>query len=134
MDELAVLSITANTSPANRDKLIRVIDEEVRKLVKAGVTEKELKDNIQGYLQKRRLVRSRDAALASILAKNLFTGRSMNYYEKLEADVAHLVTQDVNEAISETISPDRFVIATAGDFTKPTPPKPPPPKPAPLKP
>ena len=134
MDELAVLSITANTSPANRDKLIRVIDEEVRKLVKAGVTEKELKDNIQGYLQKRRLVRSRDAALASMLAKNLFTGRSMDYYEKLEADVANLVAQDVNEAISETISPDRFVIATAGDFAKPAPPKPTPPKPAPPKP
>lgn len=134
MDELAVLSITANTSPANRDKLIRVIDEEVRKLVKAGVTEKELKDNIQGYLQKQRLVRSRDAALASILAKNLFTGRSMDYYEKLEADVAHLTVGNVNEAISETILPDRFVIATAGDFAKPSPPKPSPPKPTSSKP
>ena len=48
----------------------------------------------------------------------------MEYYEKLEADVARLTIEDVNEAIREYISPDRFVIATAGDFAKPTAPKP----------
>ena len=124
MDERAAITIRAITNPANRDKLVRVIDEEVRKLVKDGVTEKELKDNVQGYLQNQRLVRSRDAAIASILANNLFTGRSMDYYEKLEASIARLTVDDVNEAISEYVSPDRFVIATAGDFAKPTSPKP----------
>ena len=124
MDERAAITIRAITNPANRDKLVRVIDEEVRKLVKDGVTEKELKDNVQGYLQNQRLVRSRDAAIASILANNLFTGRSMDYYEKLETGVARLTVNDVNEAISEYVSPDRFVIATAGDFAKPTSPKP----------
>ncbi len=124
IDERASLSISANTKPANRDKLVKVIDEEIRRLVKDGVTEKELKDNIQGFLQNRRLTRSRDDDLANILASNLFAGRSMEYYEKLEADVARLTVEDVNEAISEYISPDRFVIATAGDFAKPTAPKP----------
>lgn len=124
IDERASLSISAIANPLNRDKLVKVIDEEVRKLVKDGVTEKELKDNIQGFLQNRRLARSRDDELASLLASNLFAGRSMEYYEKLEADVARLTIEDVNEAIREYISPDRFVIATAGDFAKPTAPKP----------
>ncbi len=124
MDERAAITIRAITNPANRDKLVRVINEEVRKLVKDGVTEKELKDNIQGYLQNQRLGRSLDRELTHILANNLFTGRSMEYYEKLEAEVAHLTVDEVNDAISETILPDRFVIATAGDFAKPTPAKP----------
>ena len=123
IDERASLSISAIANPANRDKLVKVIDEEIRKLVKDGVTEKELKDNIQGFLQNRRLSRSRDDELASLLASNLFAGRSMEYYEKLEADVARLTVEDVKEAISEYISPDHFVIATAGDFAKPTAPK-----------
>lgn len=124
IDERASLSISAITNPANREKLVKVIDEEIQKFVKDGVTEKELKDNIQGFLQSRRLQRSRDEKLARILADNLFTGRNLGYFEKLEADVSKLTVKDVNEAISEYVSPDTFVVATAGDFAKPMLPKP----------
>ena len=118
IDERASLSISAKTNPANRDKLVKAIDEEIRKFVKDGVTEKELKDNVQGFLQNQRLLRSRDGELARILANNLFTGRTMEYFEKIESEISKLDVSDVNEAISEYISPDRFVIATAGDFTE----------------
>jgi zinc protease len=124
IDEFASFSIGATTNPINRDKLIKIIDEEVRKFVKDGVTEKELKDNVQGYLQNQQLNRSNDSELASLLAVNLFTGRDMTYYEKLETTVASLTVAAVNEAISEYLEPDNFVIATAGDFAKPTPVKP----------
>ena len=124
IDERASLTIGANMNPINKDKLVRVIDEEIRKFVKDGVTEKELKDNIQGYLQNQQLSRSRDSVLANLLASNLFTGRDMSYYEKLESTVASLTVEGVNEAISEFVSPDEFVIATAGDFAHPTPTKP----------
>ena len=120
LDEKASLSVRANTNPVNRDKLVKVIDEEIRKFVKDGVTEKELKDNIQGYLQNQQLTRARDSYLASLLANNLYTGRDMSYYEKLETAVSHLTVESVNEAVSEYISPDAFVIATAGDFAQPT--------------
>ncbi|MEQ1827114.1 MAG: pitrilysin family protein [Pirellula sp.] len=124
IDELAWISIEGTTNPMNRDKLIKVVDEEVRRFVKEGVTEKELKDNVQGYLQNQQLNRSNDNELASLLAVNLFTGRDMTYYEKLESTVAGLTVASVNEAISEYIEPDNFVIATAGDFAKPTQAKP----------
>ena len=118
IDECATLSIAATASAANRDKLVKAIDEEIRRLVKDGVSDKELKDNIQGFLQNRRLARSRDPDLARLLAKNLFAGRTMEYYEKMEVEVAGLSVEDVNEAIREYISPDRFIVATAGDFAK----------------
>jgi len=123
IDEFAVLSIRAIANPTNRDKVVQAIDEEIRKLVKDGVTEKELKDSIQGFLQSQQLSRSRDAALAAILANNLFAGRDMQYYERLESQIAGLTVDAVNEAIVEYISPDNLVIATAGDFAKPTAPK-----------
>jgi predicted Zn-dependent peptidase len=49
----------------------------------------------------------------------------MSYYEKLEAQIANLKVEEVNEALAEFINPDNLVISTAGDFNKPTPaPKP----------
>ena len=124
IDEFAVLSITANANPANLSKVVQAIDEEIRKLVMDGVTEKELKDSVQGFLQRQQLSRSRDATLAAILANNLFAGRDMQYYERLEAQIAELTVDAVNEVIAEYMSPDNLVIATAGDFGKPTAPKP----------
>ncbi len=121
IDEFAVLTITAIANPSNRDKLVTAIDEEIRRLVKDGVTESELKDGIQGYLQSQRLIRARDGALASLLANNLFAGRDMQYYEKLETQIEGLKVEEVNDAIAEYIRPDTLVIATAGDFAKPTP-------------
>jgi zinc protease len=134
IDEFAVLSISANANPANLAKVVQAIDEEIRKLVKDGVTEKELKDSVQGFLQRQQLSRSRDAILAAILANNLFAGRDMQYYERLEAQIAELTVEAVNEAIAEYMSPDNLVIATAGDFGKSTALNPNPEKPNPEKP
>ena len=54
----------------------------------------------------------------------------MSYYEKLEEKIGNLDVETVNDAIAEHIDPDKFIIATAGDFAKPTPAKPSPDKPA----
>jgi zinc protease len=120
IDEFAVLTITAIANPKNRDKVVKAIDEEIRKLIKEGITEKELTDSTQGFLQSLQLNRSRDAALAGLLVNNLFAGRDMEYYEKLEARIASLSVEEVNEAIEQYIAPDNLVIATAGDFSKPS--------------
>jgi zinc protease len=125
IDEFAVLTITAIANPSNRDKLVAAIDEEVRKIVNEGVTEKELKDSVQGFLQSQQLNRSRDATLAGLLANNLFAGRDMTYYERLETQISNLTVESVNEALAEFLNPNNLVISTAGDFNKPTPtPKP----------
>ncbi|AMV31975.1 Peptidase M16 inactive domain protein [Pirellula sp. SH-Sr6A] len=124
IDERTVFYITAIANPKNRDKLVATIDEEVRKLVKDGITSQELQDTVQGYLQNQQLIRSRDVGLAGLLANNIFTGRDMSYYEKLESAVSQLTVDAVNDAIAEYIDPDTLVVATAGDFQAPTPPPP----------
>jgi zinc protease len=120
IDEFAELTIVARTNPSNREPLVQAIEEEIRKMVEDGVSEKELRDAIQGYLQSQQLTRSRDGLLSTILANNLFAGRDMQYFQKLESQIATLTVEDVNEAIQEYIAPDTLVIATAGDFAKPT--------------
>jgi zinc protease len=124
LDELATFSIEASADPKGRDKLVQWIDDELKKLVKDGVTEKELRDAIQGYLQSQQLQRSSDADLAVLLANNIFADRNMLYYEKLETAISQLTVDAVNDAIKEFISPETLIIATAGDFGSP-PPSPP---------
>jgi predicted Zn-dependent peptidase len=55
----------------------------------------------------------------------------MMHYEKLEQQIAELDVETVNDAVSEYINPENFIIATAGDFAKPTPVTPNPAKPEP---
>ena len=124
LDELATFSVTAIVNPKSRDKLVQLIDEELKKLVKDGVTDKELREAIGGYLQSKQLQRSSDAELAILLANNIFADRNMLYYEKLETAISQLTVDAVNDAIKEFISPDTLIIATAGDFGSP-PPSPP---------
>jgi zinc protease len=124
LDELATFSIKATLNPKGRDELVQLIDDELKKLVKDGVTDKELRDAIQGYLQSQQLQRSSDADLAVVLANNIFADRNMLYYEKLETAISQLTVDAVNDAIKEFISPETLIIATAGDFGSP-PPSPP---------
>jgi zinc protease len=124
IDEFAEFTITAIANPAKRDALVQTIDEEIRRIVSDGVTDQELRDATQGYLQGQRLSRSRDGLLARILANNLFAGRDMQYYQDFESQIEALTVDDVNEALEEFIDPDYLVIATAGDFAKPSPVKP----------
>ncbi|MFN9421036.1 MAG: M16 family metallopeptidase [Pirellula sp.] len=121
LDELATFSIEASADPKGRDKLVQWIDDELKKLVKDGVIEKELRDAIQGYLQSQQLQRSSDADLAVLLANNIFADRNMLYYEKLETAISQLTVDAVNDAIKEFISPETLIIATAGDFGSPPP-------------
>jgi zinc protease len=124
IDEYAELNIRAIANPSNRDALVQAIGEEIQKIVNDGISEAELQDATQGYLQSQQLNRSRDGLLARILANNLFAGRDMQYYQKLESQIAALTVDDVNEAIKEYINPEFLVIATAGDFANNTPVKP----------
>ncbi len=116
IDERAVFTIYAISNPSKREQLVRVIDEEVRKLVAEGVTEDELKRAIAGYLQTAQVSRADDSSLVGLLSTNQFAKRDASFVKQLEENIAKLSVEQVNEAIKKYINPDRLVIATAGDF------------------
>ncbi len=62
--------------------------------------------------------RTNDMALASILAENLFVGRTMQFQADLEQKIKTLTPEEVNAALRKHIDPKQLSIVTAGDFDK----------------
>ena len=118
VDERTSFTIFAITNPSNRDKLVETIRQEIDRIKKDGVTEAELAAAKQGYLQSLQVGRTNDAGLAQALLSNLFAQRTMKYQEDLEKQIQSLTVEQVNQAIRDFISPERLIIATAGDFEK----------------
>lgn len=116
IDERCSLTIYAIANPANREKVMHAIDEELKKIIESGITLEELEAARDGYLKSVQVSRSSDSRLADVLAQNLFAGRTMEYFQTIEAKIRALKINDVNEAIREYFDPDQLMIATAGDF------------------
>jgi zinc protease len=133
IDERGSLTIYAIANPDNRDKVVAAIDQEMRKLIKDGVTEEEVKAAKDGYLQAQKVGRTSDARLAELLSMNLFAGRDMGFYATTEAKIAKLTPDEVNEAIRKYFDPETLVIVTAGDFARSTKPADQAPAPAPVE-
>src|SRR5262249_5925811 len=66
-DKSARFLMFAITNPVNIDKVDKAIAEELDKFIKNGVTAEELTEAKKAYLERRKVQRSQDAALASVL-------------------------------------------------------------------
>ncbi|WP_404307634.1 M16 family metallopeptidase [Neorhodopirellula lusitana] len=115
-DDRVDLTLYAITNPANKDKLMRVIREEIDRILTDGVTADELDKAKQSYLQAARISRTGDSTLASLLLSSMFTGRTLDSVATHEEQIQNASIDDVNAAIRKYIDPDRLVIAIAGDF------------------
>ncbi|MCC6512224.1 MAG: insulinase family protein, partial [Pirellulaceae bacterium] len=116
IDERTSFSLYAITNPGKRDRLMKVIDEELKKLAKDGVTQDELDRAKEGYLQNEQLTRTDDRALAQLLSSAAFAGRTMQYDADFEKRGSTLQIPDVNAAYKKYIDLSRLIIVTAGDF------------------
>jgi zinc protease len=116
IDKRTAFSIFAICNPANMERLKQVIDEEVSRLLKDGVTQDELENAKKGYLQGQEVARSDDASLAKMMCDNLRAGRTMKYYADLEKKIAAATPAQVGEAFRKHVDPKRLVIVEAGDF------------------
>ncbi len=115
-DERVDFVVAAITNPNKKDELMSVIREELELIRDKGVTEQELAEAKEAYLQAARLRRSNDPALNSDLLGTLFNERTMEFHATLESTIASATLEDVNAAIRKYIDPDKLVIGFAGDF------------------
>ena len=116
MDERATVTMYAIYNPANLDKLMTGIQEEMTKILESGVTEKELEDARKGYLQRQEVSRTEDMNLAQILESTMLAGRSMEYYSRQEKAIQELTPEKVKEVMRKHIDPRKFTTAVAGDW------------------
>jgi zinc protease len=105
-------------NPVNMAKVNKAIAEEVDKLLKDGVTDKEVSEAKKAYLKRLKGQRSSDAQQASLLGNGLFLGRTLAYEAEQEKKIAALTPDAVNAAIRKHLIPRKLAIVEAGDFKK----------------
>ncbi len=118
LDTRAEMLILAIYNPANREKVVTGVDEELARLVRDGVTAAELDRAKTGYLQQQSVMRTSDMLLAALLATDLYIGRTMKFQADLEQKISALSPDVVNAAIRKHLDPKRLSTITAGDFKK----------------
>jgi zinc protease len=117
-DKAARFIMFAICNPDNIDKVDKAIQEELHRLLKDGVDEKELAEGVKGYLQGQKAQRAVDGHLAQLLATDLYEGRTFAYYADLEDKIAALKADEVTAAVRKHLDPKRLVIVRAGDFQR----------------
>jgi zinc protease len=118
LDSHAALMILAIYNPINVQKVKTGVIEEVNRLIKDGVTAEELKAAQVGYLRQEQNQRADDSRLGSILAEDLYLGRTMEFQADLERKIRDLTPEAVNAALRKYLDPERLTVVTVGDFQK----------------
>lgn len=118
IDERATLGMYAIMNPANAAKVEQAIDEELQRMLDAGVTDEEVRAAQNGWLEGQKVERSDDATLTRVLNVTLEAGRDLGFYTNLEERVLELTADKVGEVWKRNINPDRIPAAIAGDLSK----------------
>ncbi|MCG2462616.1 insulinase family protein [Flavobacteriaceae bacterium F89] len=118
-DKNSTLFLYAIYNPDNYDKVQSDFAEELDRFIKDGITEEELKNAVNGWVQEESVSRAKDNELASTINNNLYYGRTMDFQKALEEKTKKLTVDDVNKAIKKYIKPYKeWTVVNAGDFKK----------------
>ncbi len=115
-DERTSFYIFAISNPENATKLHEAIQEELKRLIESGITQEELDQAKEGYLQSQQVNRTEETSLIPLLEAYAFIGRDMKYVGDFETKIRNLKAEDVNAALKKHIKPERLFIVSAGDF------------------
>ncbi|HMF97153.1 MAG TPA: pitrilysin family protein [Vicinamibacterales bacterium] len=111
------LAIRAGVSPANVDRAIASIDQEIIAIVTDGVTPKELDDSRRYLVGSIPRALETNAAIANFLQTEEFFDLGLDYDERLP-DLLGAVTRDqVNAAARRLLDVDRASIVVAGPYS-----------------
>jgi zinc protease len=116
-DQNSQLYIYAIYNPDNLDKVQLGFKEEIQRFLDEGITEDELKDAVNGWIQGQNVSRAKDNELSSLVNNNIYYDRDMEFHKAIEADVSALTVDDVNKAIRKYMKPyDEWTVVNAGDY------------------
>ena len=106
--------VSAGVNPKNLKKAIGLIENELRRFIKSGVTKDELADSQANYIGRLPLSLESNSGVASALINIERYDLGLDYYQRYEDMVRSVTRADVLETARKYIDPDRLVIATAG--------------------
>jgi zinc protease len=109
---------SAIAAPQNMPKVEAAFQEELAKALKDGFTADEVEKAKKTWLDERAVARAEEASIASLLMQRERWGRTMAWDAKLEAAVATVTLEQVNDAFRHHVDPASLSIVKGGDFKK----------------
>ncbi|MBM3181786.1 MAG: insulinase family protein [Chloroflexi bacterium] len=106
--------VNAGVNPANLKKAIDLIERELRRFVKHGVTKQELADSQANYIGRLPLSLESNSGVVSAILNIYRYDLGLDYYLKYADLVRAVKRADVLETARKYIDPQRLVISTAG--------------------
>jgi zinc protease len=117
-EDASKLYVSAIAAPQNMPKVEAAFHEELARALKDGFTADEVEQAKKAWLDQRSVSRTEDASVAYQLIGNERWDRTLQWDAKLEAAVAALTPQQVNEAFKRHVDPAAISIVKGGDFKK----------------
>jgi zinc protease len=117
-DRASYFAINGLVAPQNATRFEQAVREEFERLLKDGITQKELDDARNGLLQERMVARSDDGTLASAWTTNLDAGRTFTFSKQIEERIRALTPTDVLNAARKYLDPAKLTVVVAGDAKK----------------
>ena len=116
-DQNSQIFVYAIYNPGNLEKVQLGFREEIQRFIDEGVTEEEVKNAVNGWVQGQNVSRAKDNELSSLINNNLYYNRDMSYHKQMEERVSKLTVAEVNAAIRKYVKPfDRWTVVSAGDY------------------
>jgi zinc protease len=106
--------VNAGVNPKNLKKAIDLIEQELRRFVKSGVTKEELADSQANYIGRLPLSLESNSGVAGALLNIERYNLGLDYYQRYESLVRAVTRADVLDTARKYIDPERLVISTAG--------------------
>jgi len=110
------LAIRAGVSPANVDRAVASIDEEILRLVREGLTAEELDESRQYLIGSIPRSLETNAAIANFLQVAQLFGLGLDYDVRLPDLLRAVTLDDVNAAARQLLDPERATVVIAGPY------------------
>jgi zinc protease len=110
------LTIRAGVNPANVDRALASIDEEIVRLVRDGIMQKELDDSRRFLIGSLPRALETNAAIATFLQTEEFFGLGLDYDERLPDLLGAVTLDQANAAARRIIDPGRATTVIAGPY------------------
>lgn len=110
------LLIRAGVGPANVDRAIASIDEELTRLVENGVTTRELDDSRRYLIGSMPRALETNAAIATFLQTEEFFGLGVDYDIRIPGLLRAVTLDEVNAVARRVIDPARAALVIAGPY------------------
>ncbi len=112
----AALTISASYAPDNRERVITLVQEELRRMGEQAISEAELQRAKTDILEGRKQSRASESQLAGGLLTLIERGETWAQAQARDEQLLALSADQVLAAWRRLIRPEAFVISTAGDF------------------